>query len=370
MHIYHFILDHRIGGPHIYVRTLADALSGKVSNTVITTGKGAMSEITLFNLRHYWMPFYAIEILLNVLYIAWKITNGRISRSQAIFHVHGAANVAPLVAAWLMRIPVLWLIHDTTPRFKGLVNLGKLFMNSANKILATVSQKSISVYGLNNAELLPAAVDPSFWSSQNIPTHQLTNVTWNDNTSDAKRPISFLTVGNLNPLKGLDVLLSSLYGFDRPFHLKIVGSELDTHSKYSDRLHDLAETILRQDRDSKIEFLGWQDKDSVRTLFLGCDIFVLPSRSEACPIALLEAMSMGCHCVATDVGDVRLIMGNADGCELVLPGSPAALREGINRALQSKKVSKVNLPRLDAKWHLQQVASSTLGIYMRLLGTR
>jgi len=47
-------------------------------------------------------------------------------------------------------------------------------------------------------------------------------------------------------------------------------------------------------------------------LFVECDIFVQPSRSEACPIALLEAMAIKCVCVATDVGRVGEIVVNRD----------------------------------------------------------
>lgn len=61
------------------------------------------------------------------------------------------------------------------------------------------------------------------------------------------------------------------------------------------------------------------------------DIFCLSSRTEAFPNAVGEAMAMGLPCVATDVGDVAVLM--ADTGVLVPKANPDALAQGVARLL-------------------------------------
>jgi glycosyltransferase involved in cell wall biosynthesis len=69
----------------------------------------------------------------------------------------------------------------------------------------------------------------------------------------------------------------------------------------------------------------------VRGFLAGLDVFTLPSRREAMPLVLLEAMAEGLPCVATDVGDVRAAVG--DAAVVVRPGDPAALADGLRSLL-------------------------------------
>ena len=68
-----------------------------------------------------------------------------------------------------------------------------------------------------------------------------------------------------------------------------------------------------------------------RRLFAQADLFVLPSRVEALPLVLVEAVSAGLPAVATDVGDVREALAGV--VELVPPDDPAALAGGLRRLL-------------------------------------
>jgi glycosyltransferase involved in cell wall biosynthesis len=56
------------------------------------------------------------------------------------------------------------------------------------------------------------------------------------------------------------------------------------------------------------------------------DLFVMPSRAEGLPRALVEAMSRGCPCIASSVGGIPELL---DASDLVAPGSPEKLAELI-----------------------------------------
>jgi glycosyltransferase involved in cell wall biosynthesis len=62
----------------------------------------------------------------------------------------------------------------------------------------------------------------------------------------------------------------------------------------------------------------------VERFLLGFDLFVLPSRWESLPIAILEAMACGLPVLATDVGGVREVVTPETG-RLVPPRDPGAL---------------------------------------------
>jgi len=67
-------------------------------------------------------------------------------------------------------------------------------------------------------------------------------------------------------------------------------------------------------------------------MMAGCDLYVLHSAGEAFPNTLIQAMSCGCVCVATDVGDVRRIL---DDDELIVPAQNSEeLSSVIERALE------------------------------------
>jgi glycosyltransferase involved in cell wall biosynthesis len=77
----------------------------------------------------------------------------------------------------------------------------------------------------------------------------------------------------------------------------------------------------------RFQFLGYV-ADPPATV-AGADLFVLSSRHEGLPIALLEAMALGVPPIATAVGGIpEVVTDGVDGV-LVEPGDPRALAEAI-----------------------------------------
>ena len=103
------------------------------------------------------------------------------------------------------------------------------------------------------------------------------------------------TAARLDHLKGLDVLLRALPGLHE-VDLLVYG---DGPARRA--LTSLAEELAVADR---VSFLGWRD-DALDEAARQADAFVLPSRLEAFPLTVLEAMSRGLPVVATDVGSTR-----------------------------------------------------------------
>lgn len=57
-----------------------------------------------------------------------------------------------------------------------------------------------------------------------------------------------------------------------------------------------------------IHIIDWQPEDEIHQFYVASDIFMIPSRFEALPLTILEAMSCGLHIVYSPVGGIPDIM--------------------------------------------------------------
>ena len=134
----------------------------------------------------------------------------------------------------------------------------------------------------------------------------------------------FITVANLRPEKGYDVLLEAARIIaDRalPIRIAAVG-----RGPLSTALHARHVDLALGDR---FVFLG--QRDDVLELLAGADAFVLASRQEGLPVALMEATSVGLPIVATSVGGVPQVLTDGVDSLIVPPGDPGALVEAMTR---------------------------------------
>jgi glycosyltransferase involved in cell wall biosynthesis len=70
-----------------------------------------------------------------------------------------------------------------------------------------------------------------------------------------------------------------------------------------------------------------------QALYAGFDVFALSSDTEQMPLSVLEAMAARLPVAATDVGDVRGMLAEANG-RFVVPRDDAALAEALSGLLR------------------------------------
>jgi glycosyltransferase involved in cell wall biosynthesis len=136
-----------------------------------------------------------------------------------------------------------------------------------------------------------------------------------------------IAVANLRPEKGHDVLIDAsadvLRRFpDAQFELVGGGSEL---------LQPLLARAESRGVLHAFTFLG--HRDDVPARLADADIFVLPSRSEAFPNAVLEAMATGLPIVASGVGGILELVNDGATGLLVPPGDAPALADRLCRLM-------------------------------------
>jgi glycosyltransferase involved in cell wall biosynthesis len=130
---------------------------------------------------------------------------------------------------------------------------------------------------------------------------------------------TFLTVGGLNPNKGLDLLLGAFaraFAGDADVRLRIGG-----HGPERSRLERLAAQLGVADR---VTFLGALTRQQVAEELARANALVHPSRYETFGVAIVEALAMGRPVVATRCGGPDDIVTERDGL-LVPVNDEAAL---------------------------------------------
>jgi glycosyltransferase involved in cell wall biosynthesis len=116
-----------------------------------------------------------------------------------------------------------------------------------------------------------------------------------------------VTAGVLHQGKNIERLLHSLVRVDHEnLFLFVIGEgRTKADAQYERSLRGMAEDLgLVQN----VRFTGWLEKDVAWAIFRAADLFVLPSKSEGMPNALLEALGCDLACFGSDIPGIREIL--------------------------------------------------------------
>jgi glycosyltransferase involved in cell wall biosynthesis len=136
-----------------------------------------------------------------------------------------------------------------------------------------------------------------------------------------------LGVGRLTYVKGFDILINAFSKANlQDVDLLIVG-EGEERANLICQIYNLG---LRD----RVILVG--AKTNLQDFYTQAELFVLPSRNEGYPNALVEAMSFGCPCVAVncEFGPAEIIINNSNGI-LVDDSSVASLSNAISNLIEN-----------------------------------
>jgi glycosyltransferase involved in cell wall biosynthesis len=157
---------------------------------------------------------------------------------------------------------------------------------------------------------------------------------------DNSAPLRIVTVCELTHRKGVDLLLSAmplLWNHRPKAQLHIMG--------HGEAAEDLKHQAAEIDPGMKRVFFCGAVTNPYSQL-ANYDLFVLSSRSDNLPIALLEAMLAGLPIVATSVGGIPELISAAQCGTIVSPESTSALAEAI---VASAKIGKNSMAAIGTR---------------------
>ena len=171
-----------------------------------------------------------------------------------------------------------------------------------------------------------------------------------------------VSAGRLSPEKGVDVLLETWA------HLKARVPRARLLILGDGEVRGALERRARELGIAASAHFGGAVSD-VAPYLRAADAFVLPSRTEGLPVALLEAMACGLPCVATAVGGTPEVLDTAGAGWLVPGEAPWALAEALGEALAEGGAARGARARalVEERYALDRVAARYLALYQRVV---
>lgn len=123
-------------------------------------------------------------------------------------------------------------------------------------------------------------------------------------------PLRLLFIGNQVRRKGIDVVMEAMARLRHPALLDVITAD------------DLPDAPGR-----RVHHGLTQGSEPFRSLLAAADLFVFPTRGDAVPWVVLEAMAAGLPVIVTAVGAIPELVGDAG---VIVPGDPAAVAEAVD----------------------------------------
>jgi glycosyltransferase involved in cell wall biosynthesis len=205
-----------------------------------------------------------------------------------------------------------------------------------------------------------------------------------DTPGPPNEPLVVGTATQLQPRKGVDVLVAAWGRLDERVRS---GAELHIYGDGPLR-EDLClqagrqageqagrqavrQGSRREEPGGGIRFLGRTSDAGQR--IAGFDVFVLPSRGENLPIAILEAMANAVPVIATRVGGVPELVVHGETGLLVEPDDPGALADAIDTMVRQpslrKSMGEAGARRARRHFDAKEAGSRMVALYRRLCGS-
>jgi glycosyltransferase involved in cell wall biosynthesis len=172
---------------------------------------------------------------------------------------------------------------------------------------------------------------------------------------------AFFYVGRLNPVKDLGTMLDAF-------------ATLPADDSFSTHLYLVGDGPERAMLENKREALGLGERvtflgarSDVSEVLMAADAFVMSSKSEGLPMALLEAMAAGVPCIATGVGGIPDLFGDDRG--LLVPAQDArALADAMAAIARSPELRQRLVSNASANLVRNYALDAIANRYLELLG--
>lgn len=294
-----------------------------------------------------WRAFFEIFALLK-------------KEKPAVLHINSSkAGALGALAGRLARVPRIiftahgWPFNEPTPAssklFRWIVSLATLLL-SHRVITVSHFDEIHSPLGLKTTTIHNGLLMPEFFTKEKARAYIATR------TGIPETACVFGTIAELNKNKGVDILIHA-FAKTKDNHLVIVGEGEDRRE-----LEFLIRTLKLE---SRVHLTGYID--NAARFLKAFDVFVLASRKEGLPFAILEAGAAEVPVIATIVGGIPEIIDDQLSGVLVPAYDVHALTEAMNELATSPGTRARYAERLNEKvkryFGLRGMVKNTVAVY-------
>lgn len=376
-----------ISGGAVQCFNLIEALNDSFDFYIIATckissnkrrTKRIFSEETIGRIKIFRINLYPGNIVSEILsFFAIPYIFFKISRRVDIFHMHGYTRKSCLITI-LAKIFQKKIIVKTTSlgiddplsiKKRRFVSPQIYYLIDAYVVTSPAQKESCRISGLpeNKIFMIPNGVNLNRF---NIPSAQ-ERLNLRQEMGIPYLSDVILLVGFFSQDKGFDIFAESLLLL-RPDELSnlfliFIGSkddgELEVDVKVVKKVYNIISSLEMESRCLFVDPTHEIDK-----YFKASDIFVLPSKREGLPNALLEAMACGLYCIANKLEGTTdyIIDSGKDGHLLnaLTPDSIAGALKNVigNKQLQSRIGAEARL-KINSMFNMDNVKDKYKGLY-------
>lgn len=278
-------------------------------------------------------------------------------RKPDVVHYHniGPALFSPIVK--IRKIPVVLTYHSPNYEHDKWNGFAKKLLLLSEKVALNTADKIVFVNKFQMEKYGDKIKEKSVYIPNGINDLPISPNTNYLDEIGVKAGKYILSVGRITYEKGFDILIKAFrLAHNNGFKLVIAGG-VEFENKYMKELQALSS-------EENIIFTGYTYGDNLHQLYTYAALYVLASRNEGFPLALLESMKYGLDVLVSDISATHLVDLDAD--DYFECGNEKILSEKISERLKVTRKREYDLTKYD--WN--QVAGEMSYIFQQLIGER
>ena len=361
MKILYLITDGELGGAQKYVLDLAKNFGGIIAcskNNAWLKQESEQNQIDFQTLKFLKRPILVVHDILAFFEILFLIKKIR----PDILHLNSSkAGFLGSIAGWLCGVKVLSTAHGfvfNEPHAKSVKKI--LFL--LEKFASIFRDHIITVSEFEKNQAIKARlIAPEKISAIHYGVKDINFLNKNEARWKLKLPLDKFIIGtiaNFYHTKGLDVLIDSAILNNNNLIFAVIGDGPERKK--------IVGSITRNNLINKFLLLG--SLKNAASYIPAFDMFVLPSRKEGLPYVLIEALKGSVPIVATNVGGIPELIGQAG--IMVESDNPQELADAISKLMDDteelQRLSKIGRDQ-SQKFSLETMLHETAQVYEKML---